>query len=293
MQDIRQENKMVSVFQKSAAVLLLLCPATLFAADGTFDKTLHVNGPATLSISTGSGSIRVTAGQDSRIHIIGHVHAGKWGSWMDSSSPEQRVQQIVSNPPIEQNGNTVSIGKHLNEHNVSIDYDITAPKGTDLSASSGSGDIHITNLSGPAKISTGSGSIDASGLSRQVLLETGSGEIRAEMLASDNVKAQTGSGSIRLKNVQGALFAETGSGNLEIQGQPTAPWKLETGSGSITMITGDAHFSLDASSGSGSIHSSQPLTIHGNLNSHHVMGDIHGGGPTVRAETGSGEIQIR
>ncbi|HEY1810258.1 MAG TPA: DUF4097 family beta strand repeat-containing protein, partial [Acidobacteriaceae bacterium] len=102
----------------------------------------------------------------------------------------------------------------------------------------------------------------------------------------------TGSGSIHLQGVNGALFAETGSGDIEIGGRPNAPWKLETGSGGVTLNTGSSRFSLDASTGSGSVHSDPPITTHGSLERHHVTGDINGGGPTVRIETGSGDIRI-
>lgn len=285
----------MQLYKAITASVLLFTPAALLAADanGTFDKTLQVSGNVSLSVNTGSGYIHVSPGPDSSIHIIGHVHAGRWNGWGDGGgSPEERVKQVVDNPPIEQAGNIVSIGKHTNYKNISIDYEIKTPKGTDLAANSGSGDIHVSDLNGPGRINTGSGSIDASGLSGRVALETGSGDIRAEMLSSNSVKAQTGSGSIQLRNVQGELYAQTGSGDLEIQGQPTSAWKLETGSGSVTLTTGSSHFSLDAETGSGSVHSDPPLTTHGSLERHHITGDINGGGPTVRIQTGSGDIRI-
>jgi Putative adhesin len=276
-----------------AIAALLLAPVALFAADGTFDKTLHTTGAVTLYVNTGSGYIHISPGSDSSVHIIGHVHAAKWNSWIDSGSPEERVRQVVANPPIEQTGNTISIGKHTESYrNISIDYEISTPKGTDLAANSGSGDIHVADLSGPAKINTGSGSIEASGLSGRTSLETGSGDIRAELISTTGVKAQTGSGSIRLKGVQGELFAETGSGDIDIQGQPTSAWKLQTGSGSVTLDTGSSRFSLDAQTGSGSVHSDPPISTHGSLERHHITGDVNGGGPTVRVETGSGDIRI-
>jgi hypothetical protein len=33
--------------------------------------------------------------------------------------------------------------------------------------------------------------------------------------------------------------------------------------------------------------------MQGSLNRHHVAGVVNGGGPTIRANTGSGDIQIR
>ena len=276
-----------------AITALLLMPIAAFAAEDTFDKNLNVNGAVSLKVNTGSGYIHVTAGSDNQVRVIGHVHAGKWG-WSNGGSPEERVKQVVANPPVEQTGNIITIGRHTDQiKNVSIDYDITAPKGIALEANSGSGDIRIVDLSGPARANTGSGSIDASGLKDRVSLEAGSGDIRAEMLSSTEVKAQTGSGNIRLRNVGGSLWADAGSGDIEVQGTPGSSWKLETGSGSVTLNTGTAGYKLDASTGSGSVHSDPPISMHGSLEHHHVMGDIHGGGPTVRVETGSGDIRIQ
>ncbi len=274
----------------AAAILALaLAPAALFAAEGTFDKTLTVNGPATLSISTGSGYIHITPGPAGSIHIIGHVHSSMG---LFSGSPEENVRRVTDNPPIEQNGNDIEVGRHTHFNNVSIDYVVTAPPGTTVEANSGSGDLNITNLSAPLKAGTGSGSIFANDLTGDVTLSTGSGDITAEMNGTHYVKAETGSGTIRLQGVSGGLYAETGSGDIEVGGQPGDGWKLEIGSGSVTLNTGGAHFTLDASTGSGDVHSDPPISTHGTLDRHHVVGDINGGGPAVRVETGSGDIRI-
>lgn len=273
-----------------AVALTALVPAAL-AADGTFDKTLHVDGQVMLSVGTGSGYIHVSPGTGNEVHIVGHVHASDWGF---GGSAEDRVHAVLARPPIEQTGNIIAIGRHADWiHNVAIDYDITMPRGSQLEASSGSGDLRLTDTGGPLKASTGSGSIQASGATGIVELGTGSGDIRADLHAADDVKAHTGSGSIHLQGVDGSLYAHTGSGDIEIGGQPTSGWKLETGSGSVTLNTGSsAHFSLDASTGSGSVNSDPPLSTHGSFDRHHVQGDINGGGPTVRVSTGSGDIRI-
>src|SRR6185437_5611518 len=76
----------------AAALTLALTPAALFAAEGTFDRTLHVTGAATLNVSTGSGYIHITPGPAGSVHIIGHIHAS---NGLFSGSPEQRVRQIT------------------------------------------------------------------------------------------------------------------------------------------------------------------------------------------------------
>jgi len=274
----------------AAILALALTPAALFAAEGTFDKTLSVSGAANLTVSTGAGYIHITPGPEGSIHIIGHVHSSH--GWFDGS-PEDTVRKVTDNPPIEQNGNNVEVGKHTHLQNVSIDYVITAPRGTTVEAGSGSGDLNISNLGAPLKAGTGSGSIEASDLSGDVALSTGSGDIRAMLNGAHYVKAGTGSGTIRLQGVTGGLFAETGSGDIEVGGQPGDGWKLETGSGSVTLNTGHgSHFNLDASTGSGDVHSDPPLLTHGSTDRHHITGEINGGGPTVRIETGSGDVRI-
>jgi Putative adhesin len=282
----------------NAALLLsgfLLVPAIASASEANFDRTLTVSGNVNLYVSTGSGYVHISPGSDNQIHIVGHVKSGN-GSWFGGGSSDDRVKQIAANPPIEQSGNEVHVGKTGNNdwfRNISIDYEITTPRGSNVNAGSGSGDLRINGVAGGLKASTGSGSIDVGGIGGAVALDTGSGDIKAELTNPSSTKVQTGSGSIRVNGVVGGLKAGTGSGDIEIQGQPTSDWKLETGSGSVTLAVGSAHFSLDASTGSGSVHSDPPISTHGSLEKHHIMGDINGGGPTVRVETGSGDIRIK
>jgi hypothetical protein len=272
---------------------LLLAPALAAASEATFERTLSVAPNVNLYVSTGSGYVHISPGSDNQVHVIGRVRSNN--GWFGGGSPEERVKQVAANPPIEQSGNEVRIGKKNGGWllNISIDYEVTTPKGSTVSAGSGSGDLRIRDISGGLRADTGSGSIEASNIGGAVAFNTGSGDIRAQLVNSTSAKAETGSGSIHLDGVQGGLKANTGSGDIEIQGQPTMDWKLETGSGSVTLAVGSSRFTLDASTGSGSVHSDPPITTHGSLEKHHIMGDVNGGGPLVRIETGSGDIRIK
>ena len=265
-----------------------------FAADGSFDRTLNVGASPTLNVSTGSGNIRLRPGSDNQVHIVGHIHANH--GWM-SGDVDSRVQQIASNPPIVQNGNDITIGERHNSdlyRNISIDYDITTPRASNLAATTGSGDVDIQNVGASLKAQSGSGNVHAHGIQGTAVLGTGSGDIDFQQTAPGDVKAETGSGNITLRGLSGALKSSTGSGNIEVDGQPTTDWKLSTGSGNIHLAVGSGtRFNLDADTGSGSINVQQPITMQGSLNRHHIAGIVNGGGPTIRANTGSGDIQIR
>ena len=267
-----------------AGMALATLPA--LASEANFERNLTVNGRVELAVATGSGHIHLTHGSSTQVHISGHVKSS-WGA------NEDRVREIAANPPIEQTGNIIRIGKnHENYRNISIDYDIEAPTDAFLEASSGSGDITDEGVGANAKINTGSGSIRASGLHGGFRVETGSGNIYAEQNGEGDVRAQTGSGNIELKEIHGALHAGTGSGDIKISGSPAGDWKLDTGSGSVEFWPGNAGFLLDASTGSGSVHSDHEMMVQGSVDRHHVTGKIGGGGPTVRIETGSGDVRI-
>jgi DUF4097 and DUF4098 domain-containing protein YvlB len=273
----------------TATAVLMAATLPALASEATFERNLSVSGRVDLTVSTGSGNVHITRGSDSQIHIFGKVHSNNWNGNNDS-----RVHEIAANPPIEQIGNIVRIGKHHEEnwHNISIDYEIQAPASSFLSADSGSGDVNVEGVGDNAKLSTGSGNIHAEGLHGGFSVNTGSGDIVAEQTGEGEVKAETGSGNIELQDIHGGLHAHTGSGDIRFHGVPSMDSKLETGSGNIELWPGNAGFTLDASSGSGSVKSDPEMVVQGSFDRHHITGKVNGGGPEVRLETGSGDIRI-
>lgn len=252
----------------------------------SFDRTLSVSGAAQLMVSTGSGDIQITRGSESQIHIHGHIHVHREGS-------KEQAQQIAANPPIEQSGDTIHVGQHQEQwRGISIDYQIEAPAGTLLGAISGSGNIVDDGVGKNAKLETGSGDIKATGLEGPFTVKTGSGNITATQTGQGDVVADTGSGDVEIKDIHGGFHGQTGSGDIKASGAPSASWVLQTGSGNIELWTGSAPLSLDASTGSGSVSTDHEMVVQGTFNRNHIHGNLNGGGPTVRVETGSGDVKI-
>jgi len=268
----------------AVAALALTNPAR--GAEATFERDLTMNGRVQLTVETGSGTIHLTQGAAGRVHIYGRVRSN-WGS------NDDKVREIAAHPPIEQTGNIVRVGeRHENLRNISIDYEVEAPANSFLDAASGSGNINDDGVGADTKLGTGSGSIHATGLQGGYSVSTGSGNIYADGNGSGDVKAETGSGSIELHGLHGSLKATTGSGSIKAEGAPAGPWHLETGSGGVELWTNGTSFDLDASTGSGGIRCDPEITGHLGSDKHHITGRIHGGGPMVRVETGSGSIHI-
>ena len=269
-----------------ATAALALAAVPSLATEATFERTLTVTGHVELTVATGSGNIHITQGSGNQIHIFGRVKSNWGGS-------EAKVREIAANPPIEQTGSIIRVGQHHeNLHNISIDYEIQAPANAYLDAGSGSGNVTDEGVGENSKLSTGSGNIHATGLNGGFSVGTGSGNVYAEQTGAGDVKASTGSGDIELKHVHGALKAETGSGGIKVEGAPAVGWKLQTGSGNVELWVGDAPLTLDAESGSGGIHTDRDMLTQGSNDRHHVTGKLNGGGPTVRIETGSGDVRV-
>lgn len=313
----------------SAALAILLClqvPPAL-AAEGSFDRTLHVTGAVNLDITTGSGSIQVRTGASNEVRVTGHIKSTDW-----FGSGEERVKQIEANPPIQQSGNDIRIG-HLDQdllHNISISYELVVPPDTDLrshtgsgnqtiagvhggvEASSGSGGLNISDIGNRVRAETGSGNIDLDRVQGMVRVragsgsihatsiaggfdaETGSGRISLEQSAPGSVRVDTGSGGMELRGVKGSLEARAGSGGIEAAGEATGPWTVHTGSGTVRLqLPSNAAFDLDARTSSGSLSVDHPVTVQGSLGKKHIQGKVRGGGVPVDVETGSGNIEIR
>lgn len=272
----------------------VLSIATVALADNTFDKTVNVSGQPDLYVSTGSGNIHIVAGSSGQIHIVGHVHAG-WSAFGDVNS---RVQHIIENPPIAQNGNTVRVGE-VNDHslfnNISIDYDINVPADVALNLHSGSGDVEVDNVGRFLSASSGSGNVRARGLHGPADLESGSGELTLEDAGAGDVKAKTGSGDIRIHGFNGSFNARTGSGDVEASGHLQNGGMIMTGSGDVKLqLTPDSKFTLEAATGSGDIRVKMPGVVAANSDTsrHHVTTDVNGGGPALQIRTGSGDVEI-
>jgi hypothetical protein len=278
---------------RTLTAALLLATATAAFADADFDRTLTVTGQPDLYVSTGSGSIKIFPGSDNQIHIKAHVHAGGWAG----HDADERIRQIVANPPIQQTGNTIHIGE-TNErslfNNISIDYEISAPASVALNLRSGSGDVEVDHVGRYLSAMSGSGSVRAHGIHGPADMHTGSGDIELQEDAAGEIKTQTGSGSVRIDGLNGELTARTGSGDIEANGRLTGAARLQTGSGSVHLnLTPDAHFQLESSTGSGSIRVHFPnAPQQGDDSKHHLTGAVNGGGPVLEAHTGSGDIEI-
>lgn len=329
---------MIKNLQFGGAILALALLAAFASAparasvDGHFDRTLTVNGPVDLDVATGSGNITIHPGDAGKVEVHATIRANEnWPRWSDKDA-ESRIQYLEQHPPIEQNGNTITIGHVENRdllRNISISYDIVTPAqthlhsatgsgnqtvdglagpaeassgsgdvklnqiGSDVRATTGSGEITISGVKGALRASSGSGNIRADQIAGAITASTGSGDVRLAQAGSGDVEVSTGSGTVEVNGVNGAVRIGTGSGNITAQGAPAGNWRLHTGSGDLSVeLPQQTSFELYAHTSSGSIDSKFPITVEGTITPRDLHGKVGNGGPLVDLRTSSGTIHI-
>src|SRR6266851_8479925 len=123
------------------------------AVTGTFDRNYTVSGPIRVELNNASGDVDITGSADGKVHVHGGVRASGFGS----ESSQKRLDDTLANPPIEQKGDTIRIGKDYSRmRNVSIAYSIQVPRDTEVSANVASGAQTIRGVRGPVKVQAAS-----------------------------------------------------------------------------------------------------------------------------------------
>jgi hypothetical protein len=260
-------------------VLATTCSIAAYArsAEGSFDRTLNVSGPVYLEISTGSGSIDIRHGSGNRVEIRGRIRAGaSW--WRLSRDAEDVVRRLEQNPPIEQSGQTIRVGRISDREwyeNVSISYEVVVPAQSNVRSRTGSGRQTVEGIEGRVEASTGSGGITLRDI-------------------KGDVNANAGSGTINATGIRGGLRMNTGSGGIRVQGEQTGRWELEAGSGGIDIdLPPNAAFDLSAHTGSGGVDVAYPMTVQGKISRHDIVGKVGSGGHPLSVHTGSGHVRIQ
>jgi hypothetical protein len=297
------------------------------ATDNTFDRTFTISGPVRLELSNGSGNVDIRGTADGKVHVHGKVTKG-WTLW---GSSEKNIQDAVSNPPLEQRGDTILIGKETSWlKNVAIDYQIEVPRDTEIDAGVASGGVTIDQVRGPVKCSSASGyvhvyrvdretqlnaasgSIEVSGIGGILRVSTASGSVEIADVKGDiqatavsgsiqilnpggRVEASNVSGSINVTGANNDVRAHVISGPIEVRGNPSGNrfWDLKTVSGSVDIrVPPNSSFLLSADATSGDIRTNLPVMIE-EQGKHSLRAHVGNSTGRVEVHTVSGGINVR
>src|SRR2546430_11665422 len=213
----------------AAIVVLVSCNAGP-SVSGTFDRNYNVTGPIRLEITNASGDVDITGSSDGRVHVRGDVRASGFGF----DNPQKRLDETVANPPIEQTGDTIRIGKEMSRmRNVSIAYTIQVPRDTEVSSTLASGAQTIRGVRGPVKVQAASGVIRVEKIERDTQLTTLSGTVSATDIG-DDVRVSSASGSVTVSNARGDVRVNATSGIISVS-NPGGRIEADTASGEVEI----------------------------------------------------------
>jgi hypothetical protein len=276
---------------------VLLSSSTLVARSdairGSFERSLKVSGPVDIDVATGSGDIIVRRGEGGTVRIRGKIQAH---DDRGDSNTEKKVRSLEQNPPIQQDGTHIRIGRvedRESTRNISIDYELEVLVETQVSSTTGSGDVSVEGIRGPVNARSGSGDMKFRAVQSDVNLRTGSGDAKLEEISGGKVEVETGSGDVELRDSRCAMHVRTGSGDIRAQGELAGDWNLHAGAGGISVrLPPETGFDLDAHTSSGEIHTRLPITVQGSIGQGELRGKVKGGGARLELSTGSGDISI-
>ena len=172
------------------------------------------------------------------------------------------------------------------------------------------GSIEILGVDGPLILRTASGPVSVNESRGDVAIRAGAGEIELSWVTG-NVRASTGKGDVRARNVDGQVELRTDEGEVNLQqvrgrveaqteigavyasflGDPEG--QIETRRGSVEVILPrDASVDLDARSADGTVQLDTDLKVDGERSPGSAIGQVNGGGPSLRIYTARGNVRL-
>lgn len=203
------------------------------------------------------------------------------------------------------------------KRSISVNFNITVPEQTNIECSTSYGSIKLADINGNIKAKTSFASINSEDIQGAAQLETSYGNINCQNITSTSLKAKTSFSSIKCENIQGPVQLETsyGSincrnitsadiaarssfGSIDIACSPSSPAEIiadvVTSYGSIDFVTPPSFSGqLDLSTSFGSIKTSLPIMIKGEISKEKVKGTIGQGKGKLRLKTSFDSIRIK
>jgi DUF4097 and DUF4098 domain-containing protein YvlB len=202
---------------------------------------------STVVAKTSFGSITITGADVTDCNVVAQIRV--------QAPTEQEAQEIAEQVKIklEPVGQTLTVKAEKppkkRRRSISISYDITVPRQTNVECGSSFGAIKLSDIDGDVKGKTSSGSITAENIQGSALLNTSFGPITCKGISGDNINIKSSSGSITAESIEGSSQLETSFGSITCKDISGGDVKLKTSSGKIKLSNGsfgdcDAHTSF-------------------------------------------------
>jgi DUF4097 and DUF4098 domain-containing protein YvlB len=222
------------------------------------DHTFTTDDPVDLYVEIGKGSVEIRAAHTSETTVL------------VSGSHADEVTVTHEGDAVQVIGPKGRLGFLGGDQHIVLD--ITVPQESEATVRTGSADVALHGALAACRIRSGSGDVRIDELTGPATVETGSGDVRIST-ASAEMRIKSGSGDIRVERADAAAALSTGSGDVSI-GTTVAPVAIKSGSGDVVVT--EAHDDVALSTGSGDL----------------VVGAAHRGKYTIKGASGDVRLGI-
>jgi hypothetical protein len=218
-----------------------------------FGDTLNLDAPIaagqTFTVNNDNGSTTIRGGSGPDVHVVATRH-----SVFGQSPPDVMLTPDASGAML-----TSSATSHaqfpFSADAGWVDYTVDVPAGVAVDATSSSGKLELSNISGDVRASSTNGSITGTGLQHVRQAQSSNGRISLEGVFTDKADVTSTNGSINLKLLPGsavALDVHTTNGRVEPQGLVLdgGVTRRDTLTGTLGNPAADATLHVQASNGS-------------------------------------------
>ncbi len=253
------------------------------------ERTFNVSSPARLVISNIRGSVEITPGSESELHVSAVKYTDSGDAERTEIVMDQEADGTVRVATRYYHGGFFLFG----DRPCKVDYVVSAPKHCSVDCAGVSSSLFVQGLVGNFHISTVSGGVQVKDLVGPVRLNAVSGQVTGETL-SGPLDYDTVSGNIRL--IDSSLARVKGSsvsGSVWLQtGIKEGPYKFDTVSGSLYLLVppGSA-CTVESHAISGSLVTDLPIS-HDSRHGGHRHAEIAGGGTQIEFGGVSGNISV-
>ncbi len=262
------------------------------------DTTFAFNKGGVVDVGLVSGNVVVTGWTRNEVKVFASIEIGYFEYSLTSSRVQIRAK---------------SRRNRMGESRI----EVSVPIGTEVRASSVSGDVTVRGSAGRVAATTVSGEVEVRDASDEVELRAVSGDLRGEKLRG-RIRASTVSGDLRLDDVVGDLRGKSVSGSLTTRGaldglefesvsgdvefrgdfRGTGTFSANTHSGDLRLtLPENLAANLELKTFSGDMRTEFPLTLQPGAEvgrrTREMRTTINGGGARVRLGTFSGDITIQ
>jgi len=238
-------------------------------------EQFSASGPQRVFVEVQSGAVTVRTGASDRLEI---EVAGPGAEWVEVDRQGDRLSVVARR------------SSGFLARNRDVDVDLLVPEGSRLAARLGSAALTVTGVLGAVDVATGSGEVWLDEVTGPALVKTGSGGI-AIRAAGSGTDVKTGSGDVRVGRLDGGSRLVTGSGSIEVEHAGSGA-TLKSGSGDLLVGAAEGDTTLRAASGELRI----GRMARGRADLKNASGDIHLGIPAgtpvwTDLSTGTGEVR--